>query len=143
VGLVYDHDPEEVARLGWAEFISRQWESIFVGYRSWTGLRTMGRRWGDLIETGLGCSQDVADWLVRENIIHGPDRGLESAGEPGAVVAGMVGVLADLRYCLAEMAELAEPAELGMAVPGLLDEHARLISFIRTHVFGHDSAETA
>ena len=38
---MYDHDPEEVESLGWEEFIARQWESIFTGYRSWTGLRTM------------------------------------------------------------------------------------------------------
>jgi hypothetical protein len=58
---VYEHDPEEVEEPGWEEFIARQWDSIFVGYRSWTGLRTMGRRWSDLVEAGLGCSQDVAD----------------------------------------------------------------------------------
>src|SRR5262249_45709434 len=29
---VYDHDPEDVAALGWEEFIARQWESIFAGY---------------------------------------------------------------------------------------------------------------
>jgi hypothetical protein len=23
---VYDHDPEDVAALGWEEFIARQWE---------------------------------------------------------------------------------------------------------------------
>ena len=47
---MYDHDPDEVAPLDWEEFVLRQWESIFVGYRTWTGLRTQGRRWTDLIE---------------------------------------------------------------------------------------------
>jgi len=47
---VYDHDPEDVAALGWEEFIARQWESIFAGYRSKTGLRKVGRRWSDLLE---------------------------------------------------------------------------------------------
>jgi hypothetical protein len=36
--FVYDHDPSEVELLGWDEFIARQWESIFIGYRSWVGL---------------------------------------------------------------------------------------------------------
>ena len=43
--FVYDHDPSEVEVLRWEEFIARQWESIFAGYRSWVGLRRMGRRW--------------------------------------------------------------------------------------------------
>jgi MFS family permease len=51
---VYDHDPDDVAVLGWEEFTLQQWESIFFGYRSWAGLRTLGRRWSDLIEAGLG-----------------------------------------------------------------------------------------
>ena len=50
--------------LGWEEFILRQWEPIFTGYRTWTGLRTQGRRWTDLIEAGLGCSQHVAEELA-------------------------------------------------------------------------------
>jgi hypothetical protein len=131
---VYDHDTEEVDLLGWEEFITRQWESIFVGYRSWTGRRALGRRWSDLIEIGLGCSQDVADWLVREQIIYGPERGLEGAADPRAIVSGMVGVLADLRASLAEM------AELGYTTAGLLDRHARLLGFIQAQASGqHDS----
>lgn len=126
---MYDHDPDEVTRLGWEEFVARQWESIFIGYRSWTGLRTMGRRWGDLIEAGLGCPQDVADWLVRELIIHGPDRGLESADAPG-IVAGMVGVLADLRAGLADMAEAGHELSAG-----LFDRQTRLLSFIQDYAF--------
>ena len=58
---MYDHDPDDIAILGWEEFILRQWELIFTGYRTWTGLRTQGRRWTDLIEAGLGCSQEVAE----------------------------------------------------------------------------------
>jgi len=56
------------------------------GYRSWAGLRTMGRRWGDLIEAGLGCSQDAADRLVKSGLIDGPDRGLQGA-DAGTVVS--------------------------------------------------------
>ena len=50
---VYDHDPEDVTALGWQEFIALQWESIFAGYRSKTGLRRVGRRWSDLLEAWL------------------------------------------------------------------------------------------
>ena len=133
---MYDHDPEEVEDLGWEEFIARQWESIFVGYQSWTGLRKMARRWSDLLEIGLGCSQDTADRLVKAEIIDGPDRDLEGAADARAVVSGMVGVLADVRADLAEMGEL-EP-ELSAR---LLGEHARLLSFVRAHAFGRGDGE--
>jgi hypothetical protein len=129
---VYDHDPEEVEEIGWEAFITRQWESIFIGYTRWTGLRTMGRRWSDLIEIGLGCSQDLADWLVQALIIHGPDRGLESTRDAQAIVTSMVGVLADLR---AELAQMAEFGQLGHEdVTGLLDQHARLFGYVRASV---------
>lgn len=124
---MYDHDPDEVTELGWAEFILRQWESIFIGYRTWTGLRTQGRRWTDLIEVGLGCSQDVADQLVNATIICGPDRNLEIAADPAAVVAGMTAALADLPAALGNLDGLA-PA----AIDGLLEQHAGLLRFIET-----------
>jgi hypothetical protein len=135
---VYEHDPEEVEELGWEEFIARQWDSIFVGYRSWTGMRTMGRRWSDLIEAGLGCSQDTADLLVRAEIIAGPDRGLEGLADAGAVVSGMVDVLAAMRADLAELDGLSPEVSAG-----LLDQHARLLRFLRAHAFGRDDGETA
>jgi hypothetical protein len=147
---VYDHDAEDVEILGWEEFIARQWESIFVGYRSSTGLRKMCRRWSDLIEIGLGCSQDIADHLVRTEIIDRADRDLEGAANAQAVVSGMADVLADLRTDLLEMGE-AEPEfsvtllEMGEAEPEfsvtLLEQHARLLSFVRTYAFGPDAAE--
>jgi hypothetical protein len=133
---VYDHDAEDVEILGWEEFIARQWESIFVGYRSSTGLRKMCRRWSDLIEIGLGCSQDIADQLVRTEIIDRADRDLEAAASAEAVVSGMADVLADLRTDLLEMAE-AEP-EFSVT---LLERHARLLSFVRIYAFGPDAAE--
>jgi hypothetical protein len=131
---VYDHDPAEVAELGWAEFILRQWESIFTGYRSWTGLRTLGRRWSDLIEAGLGCSPDVADELVNATIIRGPDRNLEGAADPTAVVSGMTKALADMPAALAGLPGL-DPA----AIDGLRQQHARLLSFIETQTAGPDN----
>jgi hypothetical protein len=134
VGFVYDHDPEEVLVLGWEEFIARQWESIFVGYRSTAGLRKMCRRWSDLIEIGLGCSQDIADLLVRAEIVERPDRDLELAADAETTVSGMASVLADMREDLAEMGELG-PGPRAM----LLAQHARLLRFIRVFAFGEDS----
>ena len=134
--LVYDHDPGEVEELGWEEFMARQWESIFIGYRSWAGLRKMGRRWSDLIEAGLGCSQEVADRLVKDGLIEGPDRGLQEVADAQTVVSGMIGVLEDVRADLVRMAEL-EPE----VSASLLKRHARLLRFARTYAFGRDDGE--
>ena len=136
VGSVYDHDLDEVEVLGWEEFIARQWEWTFAGYRSGIGLRRMCRRWSDLIEIVLGCSQAVADVLVRAEVIDRADRDLEGTADAQAVVSGMVGVLADLRADLLDMGE-AEP-ELSVR---LLEQHARLLSFIRVYAFGRDAGE--
>jgi hypothetical protein len=130
---VYDHDPEDVAALGWEEFIARQWESIFAGYRSNTGLRKVGRRWSDLLEAGLGCSQDVADLLVRNEIIDRADRDLEGAIDAHALVAGMLAVLADVRTDLLEVTGVPDGAA------GLLEAHARLLSFVRAYALGLDA----
>jgi hypothetical protein len=133
---VYDHDPEEVENLGWEEFVARQWESIFVGYRSWAGLRTMGRRWSDLFEAGLNCSHDVADRLVRDVIINGPDRQLEGAADAQVVASGMIDVLADVRVGLADMNDLRPKVSTR-----LIDQHAQLLSFVRSHASGQDAGE--
>ena len=132
---MYDHDQEDVQALGWEEFIARQWESIFAGYRSRTGLRKMCRRWSDLIEVGLGCSQDIADLLVRAQIIERADRDLEGATDAAAVLCGMTDVLADLRTDLLQMAEIGP--EL-CAV--LLESHAGLLSLVDMFSSGHDEA---
>jgi hypothetical protein len=132
LALVYDHDPEDVAALGWEEFIARQWESIFIGYRSHAGLRRICRRWSDLFEAGLGCPQDVADLLVRNEILDRADRDLESAIDGRDLVAGMAAVLADVRTDLVELAGAPE---------GLLGAHARLLGYIRAYAFGPDAGE--
>ena len=131
---MYDHDPDEVTALGWEEFILRQWELIFTGYRTWTGLRTQGRRWTDLIEAGLGCSQEIAEDLVNATVIRGPDRNLEGTRDPAAVVSGMTAALADVPAALADTPGLA-PA----AMDELLSQHARLLSFIEAEAGGPDS----
>jgi hypothetical protein len=133
---VYDHDAQEVEELGWEEFIARQWDSIFVGYRSWSGMRTTARRWSDLLEAGLGCSQEIADQLVQAEIIGGPERGLEGA-DARAVVSGMVAVLADVRM------DLAESALDPQAPAKLLDQHAKLLSFLRSYALGDDDGGTS
>jgi len=131
---VYDHDQEDVDTLGWEEFIARQWESIFASYRSGSGIRKTGRRWSDLIQAGLGCPQELADLLVRNQVIDRVDRDLEGARNAQDVIAGMYEVLADMR------ADLLELAADGLAAAvGLLDQHARLLSVAHAYVFGHES----
>lgn len=130
---MYDHDPEEVASLGWEEFLSRQWESIFSGYRGWAGLRKMGRRWCDFIEVGLGCSQELADELVRAHVIDRPDREMQDAADAHTVVAGMTGVLEDVGKDLAGMRHLGPDL-----LARLLGQHARLLAFIHANVLGLD-----
>ena len=134
VPWVYDHDPDEVSVLGWDEFIARQWESIFVGYRSATGLRKICRRWSDLIEAGLGCSQDIADLLVRAEILDRADRDLEGLTRADELVSGMAEVLADIRFDLLEMAEIRPDQRAG-----LLERHRRLHAHIYDLAFGTEA----
>lgn len=120
--------------LGWEEFIARQWESIFAGYRSKTGLRKVGRRWSDLLEAGLGCPQDVADLLVRKEIIDRADRDLEGATDSHGLVTGMLAVLADTRSDLREVTGTPDGAA------GLLEAHTKLVSFVRGYALGLDAS---
>jgi hypothetical protein len=136
--LVYEHDPDEVEVLGWEEFITCQWESIFIGYRSWVGRRSMLRRWSDLFEAGLGCSQELADLLVRREIIDRADRDLEGLTSAGALVTGMADVVADVREGLREL-ETLQPGP----VASLLDAHTRLLAFLRAYAFGTGGAGEA
>ena len=131
---MYDHDPDEVSLLGWDEFIARQWESIFAGYRSATGLRKICRRWSDLIEAGLGCSQEIADLLVRAEILDRADRDLEGLTRAADLVSGMAEVLADLRFDLLEMAEIGSDQRAG-----LLERHRQLHAHIYDLAFGTEA----
>jgi hypothetical protein len=133
LGLVYDHEPDDVSALGWEDFILQQWESIFFGYRSWAGLRTLGRRWSDLIEAGLGCSPEVADRLVKVAVINGPNR-MDGAGDAAATVSGMTEMLARIHGALDDIADL-EPG----VTATLLKQHAQLLSFIQAQASGPDS----
>jgi len=131
---MYDHDPADVAVVGWEEFVLRQWESVFFAYRSWAGLRTLGRRWSDLIEAGLGCSQEVADRLVKAAVINGPARSVDGAGDAADIVSGMTEVLARIPAVLGDMAGLGP----GVTVT-LLEQHARLLTLIQAQELGTDN----
>ena len=127
LSLMYDHDCDDVARLGWDEFVLRQWESIFTGYRSWAGLRVMGRRWADLLEAGLDCSQDLADRLVRDQIVYGPDWQL-GPEDAASVLSRMFGALAAIRDGVDELGRSGDlaPGEAGR----LLGQHAQLAAAV-------------
>jgi hypothetical protein len=122
---MYEHNPEDVDVLGWEEFVLRQWESIFLGYRSNIGLRAVGRRWCDLLEVGIGCSQDVADELVRAELFDGVDRDLEGARNPTELLARMADVLNDMKPLLSELPGL--PPE---DTSRLLDQHQVLTDLL-------------
>jgi hypothetical protein len=128
---VYDHDPGELDDLGWEEFVRRQWDAVYTAYRTGRGRRTLCRGWADLLEAGLGCPQDLADQLVRMEILDRADRDLELTTGPRALVSGMTQVIADVRTDLLELG----PEELGQALPGLLDRHAGLRDFLREYAF--------
>ena len=143
---MYDHDPGELEDLGWDEFISRQWDAVYTAYRTGRGRRTLCRGWADLLEAGLGCSQTLADRLVRTEILDRADRDLEGTTDPRALVIEMTEVVADVRADLLELAleepglgELSSPrrggglAGLGGGLAGLMDRHAALLSFLREY----------
>jgi hypothetical protein len=133
---VYEHDPDEVEVLGWEEFIARQWEWIFIGYRSWVGRRSMVRRWSDLFEAGLGCPQEIAAWLARTEIMDRADHDLEdTSADVEALVSGMIDVVADLPDNLAKL------GELGAGLSGkILDRHTTLLSVVRAYAPGQEQS---
>lgn len=93
----------------------------------------MGRRWSDLIEAGLGCSQEIADQLVKGVLIEGPDRSLQEVTDAQILVSEMIGVLADFRAGLAGMTEVEPDVSTR-----LLDQHDRLLRFVRAYALGRD-----
>jgi hypothetical protein len=133
---MYDHDPQDIDLLGWQEFIARQWESIFAGYRTGSGLRRTGRRWSDLFQAGLGCPQDLADELVRTQIIDRVDRNLEDAYRSDALLAAMYQVVADVPAGLRELAEEGTPVPESVHA-----QYAQLLA--QAHIFAFGSPLTA
>ena len=131
---MYDHDQGELEDLGWEEFVRRQWDAVYTAYRTGRGRRTLCRGWADLLEAGLGCPQNLADQLVRLEILDRADRDLEGTMDPRALVTGMTQVIADVRVDLLSLG----PEELGAALPRLLDRHAGLQDFLRDYAFVDD-----
>ncbi len=85
------------------------------------------------MQAGLGCSQEMADLLVRNQIVARVDRDLEGMASSLDVIAGMYDVLTDMR------ADLVELIGEGRAAPGLLDAHARLLAAVHSYAFGRES----
>src|SRR5215469_7723650 len=135
---MYDHDREDIDVLGWEEFILRQWESIFLGYQRTTAVRTVGRRWCDLIEAGIGCSQDIADELVRNEIVEREDRTLAGARNSTVLLEEMAEVVEGLADALIQMPQI--PAE---QLADLLKQHALLVRVVNGEAgVDHDEASS-
>ncbi|MBO0835943.1 MAG: hypothetical protein J2P28_10545, partial [Actinobacteria bacterium] len=103
---MYDSDPADIEEVGWERFITEAWTQIFVGYQSLTGIRTLGRRWSDLLQAGLNCPQELADLLVGVEVMQRPDRDLMSIRDPDRLLGAMDEVLADIGADLDEVTEL-------------------------------------
>jgi hypothetical protein len=121
---MYENDPADIAEVGWEKFITGIWESIFVGYQTGRGVRTLGRRWSDLLQAGMDCSEDLADELVRLEIVQREDRVTLRKRDPLEMLAAMDEILADMGE---DLAELVRPAERAQLIAGL----DRLRGFLR------------
>jgi hypothetical protein len=132
---MYYADAADVEELGWDRFISRSWETIFVDYRSTAGIRSICRRWSDLLQAGLGCSQEVADELVRGQVMLRQDRDLMTIRDPVRLLTAMDEVLADIGADLAELHEVG-PADRA----NLVTAHRELRNFLHGSFLGSDEA---
>jgi hypothetical protein len=132
---VYYADARDIEELGWDRFISGAWESIFVDYRS-TGIRSICRRWSDLLQVGLRCSQEMADELVRSQVMMRLDRDLMTIRDPEQLLIAMDEVLADIG------AELADLGQIGAAERAeLIAAHRELRGFLRDNFLGPREAD--
>jgi hypothetical protein len=130
---VYNADTTDIEELGWDRFVSGTWETIFVGYRSTAGIRTICRRWSDLLQAGLTCSQEVADELVRSQVLLRQDRDLMAIRDPERLLTAMDEVLADIGRDLADLDEVG-PTERA----NLMTAHRELRRFLRDSFLGPD-----
>jgi hypothetical protein len=124
---MYDSDLADIEEIGWDRFIYGAWEAIYLGYRS-SGVRSIGRRWSDLLQAGLGCTEELADVLVRDQVIIRQDRDLMAIKDPERLLAAMDEVLADIGSELGELAGIA-PADR----ESLLAAYQRLAEFLRAN----------
>jgi len=124
---VYDSDLADIEEIGWDRFIYGAWEAIYLGYQL-SGVRSIGRRWSDLLQAGLGCTQELADVLVRDQVIVRQDRDLMAIKDSERLLAAMDEVLADMGSELGELAGIA-PADRER----LLAAHQKLTEFLRAN----------
>jgi len=122
---VYDSDLADIEEIGWDRFIYGAWEAIFLGYRL-SGVRSIGRRWSDLLQAGLGCPEEIADLLVRDQVIVRQDRDLMAIKDPERLITAMAEVLAGMGAQLAELDGI-RPADRET----LLAAHQRLTEFLK------------
>jgi hypothetical protein len=123
---VYYSETADIEELGWDRFVAGAFEAIFVGYRSTAGIRTICRRWSDLLQAGIGCSQEVADELVRSQVMLRQDRDLMAIRDAEQLLTAMDEVLADVG---AELAELDAVSAQDRA--DLVTAHRELRRFLR------------
>ena len=124
---MYDNDLADLEEIGWDRFIYDAWEAIYLGYRS-SGVRSIGRRWSDLLQAGLGCTQELADVLVRDQVIVRQDRDLMAIKDSERLLAAMDEVLADIGSELGELTGIA-PADR----ESLLAAYDKLADFLRAN----------
>jgi hypothetical protein len=122
---VYDNDLADVEEIGWDRFICGAWEAIFLGYRS-GGIRSIGRSWSDLLQAGIGCPEETADILVRDQVIIRQDRDLMAIKDPQRLLTAMAEVLADIGSELGELAGIT-PGDRERLLAG----HQRLTEFLQ------------
>ena len=123
---MYFSDLEDIEEIGWDRFICGAWEAIFVGYRSMAGIRSIARRWSDLLQAGLGCSEEIADLLLREQVVVRQDRDLMTIKDPERLLGAMDEVLSDIGADIAELPEIG-PSDRDR----LLAAHRALREFLR------------
>jgi hypothetical protein len=114
---VYYQDAQDLEDLGWDRVVAGIWETIFVGYRSMAGIRTIARHWSDLLQVGAGCSPELADELVRDEVFVRADRDLFAVKDPVRLLAAMAAILTDFGADLAESAAVP-PADRAALVAG-------------------------
>jgi hypothetical protein len=135
---VYYSDLKDIEEIGWDRFVCGAWEAIFVGYRSTIGIRSIGRRWSDLLQAGLGCSEEAADLMLRDQVIVRQDRDLMTIKDPERLLAAMDQVLADIGSDIVELPEIS-PSDRDR----LLAAHHALREFLRENFLDPEASETA
>jgi hypothetical protein len=130
---VYYQDPQDLEDLGWDRVVSRIWETMFVGYRSTAGIRTIARHWSDLLQVGAGCSPELADLLVRDRVVAREDQDLFAIRDAVALLTAMARILDDIGADLAEIPGVA-PADRAALLAG----HQAVAELLRDEFGGAD-----